>query len=1639
MNVNVTKIQRLSNGIIQFYNGSDIVDSFSVTSSVSIGFESNLAKTIIFSSSVKTLSFNVFNIIALYGSASNKIYSAGIDPSDTSSAYVNRLYDIYGFLISDVIQGCCPGPTFVGGVVASYPNFASFPATGQQSVIYIDESTNQAYYWDGTSYQLLTSTGVETYPNFASFPVTGMANIIYVDLSVPESYVWNGSVYVSLDGGSVAWGSIIGTLSAQTDLQTALNAKQATLVSGTNIKTVNSTSLLGAGDVSVGTVTSVGLTMPSAFNVASSPITTSGTLAVTGAGVVSQYVRGDGSLANFPSSTGGGSSVAFYLNGSVAQGTFGGVAMKEMDRVPVLGAGTDFTIATNGYIQSFITDANVPNLLEIPAGNWNFETYFSASSSGGSPSFYVELYKWDGATLSLIASNSATPEGITNGTATDLYFSAIAVPQTTLALTDRLAVRIYVNNSGRTIKLHTENSHLCEVITTFSTGLTALNGLTAQVQNFATGTSGTDFGISSATSTHTFNLPTASAANRGALSSADWTTFNSKVPATRTLTINGTTQDLSADRTFTIATGLTVGTTPITSGTIGRVLFEGTGNVLQQSGSLFWDNTNGRLGIGGTPSTFTLDVNGTARVSGNTTIVGTFSGTNSNARVAVNNTTATPNTGFSLLANNVLKWSLASYGATSDFTFYNDALSLDALFIKGSTNNVIIGGTTDAGYKFDVNGTARVQGNTTITGFLSLNSFLTLTPAINGNVIQGTQTIEYRSGGSSASRNYHWFTNANAFTSTVEDMYHVLMRATFSPTSGTAGYNQLTLYPLINQTGGANGVTRGLLIQPTLTAAANWRAIEISSGGVYVNTTNVAASSILQADSTTQGFLPPRMTTTQKNAISSPATGLVVYDSTLNALNFYNGSSWTSGSSGGTVTAVTATAPMSSTGGATPDLSMTSANGTTNGYLLSSDWLIFNGKFNTPTGTTLQYLRGDGSVATFPVIPAQYNPTAGTGISITGTYPNQTITNTAPDQLVALTAGSGIGVAGTYPNFTISNSDPTSGVTLSSAGGTESLVNDGTGPSLATKGLTAGTGISLSGAATAVTVTNSAPDQVVAIAAGTGIGVTGTYPNFTVTNSAPSSGGTVTSVAALTLGTTGTDLTSTVATGTTTPVITLNVPTASAANRGALSSADWTTFNNKQNALGFTAVPTTRTISTTAPLSGGGDLSADRTLSMAAATTSVNGYLTSTDWTTFNNKQAALVSGTNIKTVNGTTLLGSGDLVIPVFQLQGTNFLSVLANGTPAQNGQAVRDAYTAAQAMTPNGAAKSATNRVVILLAPGYYTFSEATLGAFTINQSFIDFESLSGMTDVYFSSVQVISPFPGINVRISGINTTKNNYYTHGAFAVASTGDSSENIYIKDCVGGDYSFSAFSSAFIGTIENCSALNFSFLYKTTAATPAGITSGGGGINLALYGTFKNCTASEYSFLYSDTAGTVENYGTIDNCTSGFSSFLYGTAVSNNGTISNCIGTNHYSFLVGGDAINNGLIVNCRGRNFSFIVTFNLTGVAENYGRILNCDCTSIDACFVSNVAAFYTGTNYGRISNCTAYNSIGAFCGNLGSNNGFISNCIVSSKAFCCDNPSGINEDILRCTMTADTFTVGATGGGRVVLGIDNTGVVNY
>ena len=87
-------------------------------------------------------------------------------------------------------------------------------------------------------------------------------------------------------------------------------------------------------------------------------------------------------------------------------------------------------------------------------------------------------------------------------------------------------------------------------------------------------------------------------------------------------------------------------------------------------------------------------------------------------------------------------------------------------------------------------------------------------------------------------------------------------------------------------------------------------------------------------------------------------------------------------------------------------------------------------------------------------------------------------------------------------------------------------------------------------------------------------------------------------------------------------------------------------------------------VGATAPVASSGGITP--TISMAAASAVVDGYLTNTDWSTFNAKQAALISGTNIKTVNSTTLLGSGDVSVGVTSVSGTAPVVSSGGATPA-------------------------------------------------------------------------------------------------------------------------------------------------------------------------------------------------------------------------------------------------------------------------------------------------------------------------------------------------------------------------------------
>lgn len=402
MNVNVTKIERLSNGIIQFYNGTEVVDSFSITSSVSVLFENNTAKSISFISNVKTLSFDVYNIQSVYGATSNKIYSSGIDPSDTSSAYISRLYDIYAFIISDVIQGCCPGPTFVGGVVATYPDFASFPVTGQESVIYIDESTGVAYFWNGTSYQELIS------------------------LSTSDKMVTIGR-----------------------------NSTGSTLYKGTIIYISGST------------------------------------------GNRPNYVKAQANSE------------------ATSAGTFGVILAD-------IANNSDGYAVTIGTIDNLDTRSTAPNPFTTDTLADGDTIYLSPTTAG-----YVTNVK-PYAPYHLVYIGKVVRTSPTNG------------------------VIVYRIQNGYELD---------------------------EIHDVAAQTPSDNDGLF-------FESATSLWKNKTIATALGYT----PVPTTRSLTINGTAYDLSADRSWTIATGLTVGTTPITSGTVGRVLFEGTGNVLQESAGLFYDS-----------------------------------------------------------------------------------------------------------------------------------------------------------------------------------------------------------------------------------------------------------------------------------------------------------------------------------------------------------------------------------------------------------------------------------------------------------------------------------------------------------------------------------------------------------------------------------------------------------------------------------------------------------------------------------------------------------------------------------------------------------------------------------------------------------------------------------------------------------------------------------------------------------------------------------------------------------------------------------------------------------------------------------------------------------------------------------------
>ena len=154
-------------------------------------------------------------------------------------------------------------------------------------------------------------------------------------------------------------------------------------------------------------------------------------------------------------------------------------------------------------------------------------------------------------------------------------------------------------------------------------------------------------------------------------------------------------------------------------------------------------------------------------------------------------------------------------------------------------------------------------------------------------------------------------------------------------------------------------------------------------------------------------------------------------------------------------------------------------------------WVQFSGVTTYTAGTGLSLLANQFSIANTGVTAATYGSASKT----------LTLAVNAQGQITSASAS----------DIAIAASQITSGTLAVANGGTgqssytdgQLLIGNSSGNTLTKSTLTAGTGVSIANGNGSITITNSAPDQVVSLTAGTGISISSSYPSFTITNSAP--------------------------------------------------------------------------------------------------------------------------------------------------------------------------------------------------------------------------------------------------------------------------------------------------------------------------------------------------------------------------------------------------------------------------------------------------------------------------------------------------------------------------------------------------------
>jgi hypothetical protein len=313
--------------------------------------------------------------------------------------------------------------------------------------------------------------------------------------------------------------------------------------------------------------------------------------------------------------------------------------------------------------------------------------------------------------------------------------------------------------------------------------------------------------------------------------------------------------------------------------TAGSVLFSNGTTIAQDNANFFWDNANKRLGISATVINNLLSVgynvfnNSPLASIGFNPTSGNVASTNGYLSL-INIVAADPTSGistgamlgFNSSATNFYGQGLGALrNSKFDIWFQTGAINGGGYrFYTGTQENVTIfdngnmllqsGGTkTNAGFRLDVNGNARVQGSLTSTG--AFPSFIASSTSASANA--GYQSIINNGTGNSAT--FLAYGNAVAFG-----------------LGNNAGFGSSSSIVVFGNSANASGGSTTIKLRPGgFDTSAD--ALVAHQNTISIGTTNIANSSaVLDVVSTTKGILIPRMTLTQRNAIASPAAGLQV-------------------------------------------------------------------------------------------------------------------------------------------------------------------------------------------------------------------------------------------------------------------------------------------------------------------------------------------------------------------------------------------------------------------------------------------------------------------------------------------------------------------------------------------------------------------------------------------------------------------------------------------------------------------------------------------------------------------------------------------------------------------------------------------